>query len=61
LTNGTLLLSVLLPLEGLDAETLAARLLAFSDVAIAVCDALAASGISDVTPADLLPDNGLRC
>ena len=60
LFNDTLLLSVLLPLEGLDTETLAARLLAFSDTAFAVRDALATSDIADAAPADLLQGNGIR-
>lgn len=49
----TLLLSAVLPLEGLDADTLAARILGFSDVALDVRDALtspAASAPSDSTP-----------
>ena len=60
LFDGALILSALLPLEGLDAEMLAAHLLAFSDAAVAVRDALAASVSPDAASAEPLPGNGLR-
>ena len=43
LFDGTLLLSTFIPLEGLTAETLGGRILAFADTAHAVRDALAAA------------------
>ena len=59
LFDGALILSALLPLEGLDAEMLATHLLAFSDAAVAVRDALAASVSPDAAPAEPLSGNGL--
>ena len=50
LFDGTLLLSAFLPLEGLDADALAARLLAFSDAAVAVRDALSAADDAETAP-----------
>jgi hypothetical protein len=57
LFEGTLLLSAVLPLEGLDADALAARLLAFSDTALGVRATLAAP---TAAPADAPPADGIQ-
>ena len=49
LFDGTLLLSTFMSIEGMDAETLGGRILAFADTAHAVRDALAAPALE---PAD---------
>lgn len=47
LFEDALLMSAFVPLQGLDADALGARVLSFADSALAVRDSLAASGASD--------------
>ena len=55
LFDETLLLSSCVPLEGLTAELLGNRILAFADTAFAVRDSLAASKDSAAAPAETSP------